>query len=567
MRKTLRRTVLLALCVLVASAALAGHITRRGVAQPTLQTIFGFDAPAVNQTVFGIVEVSGYVVDPRGVSRITLLIDGAPVHDVDLNQPRIDVRRKYPRFQGEDFPYEPGFVTSFLASNYTDGAHTLALKVTYSNSEVVELANLTVIVDNAINQAPIGALDSPGGANAYVSGVYPVSGWVIDAEGIRTTTAPDGKVRADIEVMVDDMVVGQALYPLPRPDVAIAHPDVANAFNSGFQMNLDTTRFTNGMHTISVRVWDTQGMSRVFGSMAVWLENNYATLGPFGRIDWPMSNGHFYSTGCYSLNPPSGITYNPGDHVDWVSGWVVDQNDQSIFEGVVSVELLLNGSVVKNTATDCGPVTMAPAVTYEANCYGKDRSDILYQYPQFGMDAKYAGYFFDVNTRYYLQTGQLHLGLNILGVQARTRDPLRPAVMINEVPIIVNCDQNGINPAYGELERPVAMQNMKNTELVKGWVIDFPGGVSQLNFYVDGVLDGSLIAGTGVSLKLPRPDVPLKYPWLPSPDSYYSGFEYNLDTAKYVDGVHQLVIQAIRYGGGSNYNYWVQRPVVFNNAN
>jgi hypothetical protein len=567
MRKTLGRTALLALCVLVANAALAGHIIRRGVVQPNLQTIFGFDAPVANETVSGIVEVWGYVLDAREVSRITLLVDGAPVHDADINQPRPDVRRKYPRFQGEDFPApEPGFMTSFLASNYTDGAHTLAFRVTYSNGEVVDGAAITVIVDNAINQAPLGALDNPGDPNIYVSGVYPVTGWVIDPDGIRTTTAPDGKVRADIEVMVDEMVVGQAVYPLPRPDVAIAHPDVATAFNSGFQMNLDTTRFTNGMHTISVRVWDTLGMSRVVGSMDVWLENNYATLGPFGRIDWPMSNGHFYSTGCApTTNPPSGITFSPGDHMDWVSGWVVDQSDQSIFEGVVSVELLLNGSVVKNTAIDCGPVTMATAVTYQANCYGIERPDILYQYPQFGTDAKYAGFFFDVFTRYYLETGQLHRGLNFLGVQARTRDPLRPAVMISEVPIIVNCETNFLNPTYGELEVPVAMQYLMNTQLVKGWVIDFPGNVKQLNFYVDGILDGSLIAGAGVSLNMPRPDVPAKYPWLPSPVSYYSGFEYNLDTAKYVDGVHQLVIEAVGYNGNSN--FWVQRPLVFNNAN
>jgi N-acetylmuramoyl-L-alanine amidase len=564
MRKTLGRFALLALCVLVANAALAGHITRRGVAQPALQTIFNVEAPAAGETVFGIVEVRGFILDGRGVSRITLLVDGAPVHDADINQPRPDVRRKYPRFFGEDFPVGTGFVTSFLASNYTDGSHTVGLRVTYSDSEVIDLAAVSVIVDNTINQAPLGALDSPGGPNIYVSGVYPITGWVIDAEGIRTTTGSDGKVRADIEVMVDDMVAGQAIYPLPRPDVAIAHPDVATAFNSGFQMNLDTTRFTNGFHTISVRVWDTNGMSQVIGSTDVWLENNYATLGPFGRIDWPMSNAHFYSTGCFTANPPSGIEYNPGDNVDWVSGWVVDQNDNSIFEGVVGVELLINGVPIKNTATDCGPVTRG-GVTFQANCYGNERSDILYQYPQFGMDAKYAGYFFDVNTRYYLQTGQLHLGLNILGVQARTRDSVRPAVIINEVPIIVNCDTRGINPAYGELEVPVAMQDMKNTQLVKGWVIDFPGGVQRLNFYVDGILDGSLIAGTGVSLGLPRSDVPAKYPWLPYPDSYYSGFEYNLDTAKYVDGVHQLVIQAVGYNGGSN--FWVQRPIVFNNAN
>ncbi len=41
--------------------------------------------------------------------------------------------------------------------------------------------------------------------------------------------------------------------------------------------------------------------------------------------------------------------------------------------------------------------------------------------------------------------------------------------------------------------------------------------------------------------------------------------EYTLDTTKYVDGVHQLVIETVDYGGSDN--YWVQRPLVFNNLN
>jgi hypothetical protein len=567
MRKTLRRTVLLALCVLVASAALAGHITRRGVAQPTLQTIFGFDAPAVNQTVFGIVEVSGYVVDPRGVSRITLLIDGAPVHDVDLNQPRIDVRRKYLRFQGEDFPYEPGFVTSFLASNYADGAHTLALKVTYSNSEVVELGDLTVIVDNAINQAPIGGLDSPGDPNIYVSGVYPVTGWVLDAEGIRTTTAPDRKVLADIEVMVDNMVVGQAVYPLPRPDVANAHPDVVGALNSGFQMNLDTTRFTIGMHTISVRAWDTGGMSRVIGSATVWLENNYATLGPFGRIDWPMPNGYILSTVCQYGIPPSGIEYSQGHFNNWISGWTVDQNDQQRFEGVKFVELYLDGMFLKRTSTDC---RYQPTFLQEVNCYGKERPDILYKYPQFGSDAKNSGFFFAIDGDLLLADPTVtpgglgvHRGLHYLSVRVGTLDPLRPAVIIDQIPLIVTCNDRGDIPSYGDLETPVAMQDVKNTVLVRGWNID-QNAVKQLNFYVDGVLDGSLVAPSD-KINMLRLDVEAKYPWLPYPFSRFNGFEYNLDTAKYVDGIHQLVIESVDASGF--HNYWVQRPLVFNNVN
>jgi hypothetical protein len=565
MRKTLGRIALLALCVLVANGALAGHITRRGVAQPALQTIFSVDVPVAGATVFGMVEVRGFVLDDRGVSRITLLVDGAPVHDADINQPRPDVRRKYPRFQGEDFPNETGFVTSFLASNYTDGSHTVAIRVTYSNSETVDLAGISVIVDNTINQAPIGALDSPGDPNIYVSSVYPVTGWVLDADGIRTTTAPDGKVLADIEVMVDGMVVGQSLYPLPRPDVANAHPDVAGALNSGFQMNLDTARFTNGMHTVSVRAWDTLGMSRVIGSVTAWFDNNYTSLGPFGRIDWPMSNGYMFSTGCRFQTPPSGVEYDPTHFQNWISGWAIDQNNDERFRGIKYVELLLDGVLLKRTSTDCAFQTVFGT---EVNCYGKARPDILYLYPQFTADAKYSGFFFGIDGDVLIADTAvggygIHRGLHYLSIRVGTQDPVRPAVVIDQIPVVVTCNDLGDSPSFGDLEQPVAMQDVQGSVLVKGWNVDL-NSLRQLNFYVDGVLDGSLTA-PNPKINMLRPDVFIKYPWLPYFSAGSSGFEYTLDTTKYVDGVHQLVIESVDFGGW--HNFWVQRPLVFNNAN
>ncbi len=571
MRKTLERAALLALCVLVATAALAGPIIRRGVAQPTLQTIFRIDTPAEGSTVFGIVDVRGFVLDPRGVSRITLLIDGAPVHDADINQPRSDVQRRYVRFFGGEFPYDPGFVTSFLATNYTSGSHTLALKLTYSNSDVADLGTRTVTVDNTINQAPIGALDSPRdpsvyGSQDYVASVYPVTGWVLDAEGIRTTTATDGTVLADIEVMVDGLVVGQALYPLPRPDVANAHPDVVGALNSGYQMNLDTTRFAAGMHTISVRAWDTAGLSRVIGAQDAYFYNNYGSLGPFGKIDWPMSDGYLFATNCQYGFPPSGLEYSPGHFNNWVSGWAIDQNDQGRFEGVKYVELYLDGAPLKSTSRDC---QFQPAFMQEVNCYGKERPDVLKEYPQFGADAKNSGFFFAIDgdlllADYPVGLG-LHRGLHYLSIRVGTQDPLRPAVILDQIPVLLTCNDLGDDPSFGDLEIPFAMQPMENTSLVKGWVIDL-NSVTQLNFYVDGVLDGSLSKShVGDKINLLRLDIEAKYPWLPYPFSRYNGFEYNLDTSKYVDGIHQLVIESVDVAGHSN--YWVQRPVVFDNRN
>ncbi|HVN75167.1 MAG TPA: hypothetical protein VMT19_02540 [Thermoanaerobaculaceae bacterium] len=578
MRKTLGSLVVLALCMLVAGVAVAGGITGRGAGQPVLNTAFGIDTPLANATVFGIVEVRGYVLDVRGVSRITLLIDGAPVHDADINQPRDDVRRRYRRFVGEDFPDNPGFVTSFLASNYTDGSHSLGIRVTYSDSEVEDLGTRTFTVDSTITQAPIGAIDSPRdpavyGYQDYIAGVFPVVGWALDAGGIRQTVSPTGcnpatdstcHVLADIEVMLDGQVVGQANYPLPRPDVANAHPDIAGAFNSGYQLALDSSKFTDGEHTISVRVWNTDGLSTVVGSRDVWFNNGYATLAPFGAIDWPMNDAHFYSAGCYSIVPPSGIEFTPGDHIDWVTGWVIDQNDQVNLEGIVSVQLLFNGVQIRDTATDCGPVNMGTGVTATANCYGLERKDIMYQYPMFGMDAKDSGYFFAFDTDYWLRSGQLHLGLNIVTIQARTKDPIRPAAVIDQIPVIVDCPTNGIFPAMGLLEHPIADEPMQGTYVVSGWVFQIPAGVKRLNFWVDGVLDGSL-AYPDSHLNMIRDDVYTLYPWLPFPSARYSGFQYSLDTTKYVDGVHQLVIEAIAWNGYDN--FWVQRPMIFDNLN
>ena len=575
MRNTVRSLVLFALGLTVAAAVATAGINKRGTAGPMQQTIFRIDAPAEGATVFGIVEVKGYVLDPREVSGITLLVNGVAIHDVDTNQPRTDVRRKYPSFQGDEFPVASGFVTSFLAGNYLSGPLELSLQVAYADGTSAILGGRTVFVDNGFNQAPLGALDSPrdpeltGGAQDVVSGVYPITGWALDDVGIRGTAAADGNFLADVEVLVDGRVVGQVIYGLPRPDVAHAHPDVAGAFLSGWQMNLDTTRFANGAHTISVRAWDTQGLSRTLGSREVYIDNNYATLRPFGRIDWPMANGHFFALSCY--NPPevSGLPYQQGSNIDWVSGWVVDQNDNETYEGVRYVELQVDGVTIANTSLagqwDQLPwgCFYLPYFKRNVNCFGADRSDVARAYPQFGNDAKQAGYFFAVDTDYLLQLGFTR-GLHYLSVRAGTLDPTRPAMVVDKIPVIFDCNELGNVPAFGELEQPVNMQDMKNTELIKGWVIDY-NSVARLNFYVDGNLDGSLIAGTTDKLYMLRMDVEARYPWLPYPQSRNNGFEYMLNTAKYVDGVHQLVIEAVDYAGYRA--YWVQRPVVFNNIN
>jgi hypothetical protein len=581
MRKTNLGLVLVALTLLVASTAAAG-INRHGTVTPINQAIFHIDTPIPGGNVFGIVDVRGYVLDlQRGVSQITLLIDDVAVHDADINLARTDVRRKYPAFDGGEL--DSGFATSFLARNFSSGQHTLAIRVRYTNGDEEKLGTRAINVDNARYQGPIGVIDQPRATDDgitstdYVTGVYPLTGWVLDDVGVSKRLSPTGctgapsptcRWLADIEVMVDGRTLGESIYYLPRPDAANAHPDVPGAFNSGFQMNIDTTRIDNGQHTLSVRAWDNDPggkHSAIIGSRVIWVDNNYATLSPFGHIDFPMNDGNFYSCSCNAQGVPvSGISqeYAPTDHIDWLSGWVIDQNNDPIREGIKNVELLFDGAIYKSTWTDCSQVCIG-SHTFNANCYGlAERMDIEYRFPQFIDDAKVSGFFFAVDTDWCLRNGRLHKGLNYVSVRAVPIDETRPAVIIDKIPVVVRCNADGTVPAFGELEAPEVMQDMQGaTNSIHGWVAY--QGIRYMNLYVDGVLDRTEECD-GIHVCIFRTDVLVKYPWLPYMNYEY-GFDLNLDTTKYVDGIHNLVLEAVHLAGYKS--IWMQRLVRFDNFN
>lgn len=88
--------------------------------------------------------------------------------------------------------------------------------------------------------APIGYLDFPS-PDAVVSGIVGVEGWALADSGIER-----------VEVYVDGVYVGDAVYGHPRPDVDNDYPGRAGAPNFGYVFDLDTTTLANGPHTIGV---------------------------------------------------------------------------------------------------------------------------------------------------------------------------------------------------------------------------------------------------------------------------------------------------------------------------
>ncbi len=131
-------------------------------------------------------------------------------------------------------------------------------------------------------------------------------GWAID-DGVCPAGSAQAKCGVDhIDILVDGQIVagavccnvpgqpgsgssaGSATFGSTRPDVQAAFPDVPDSLYSGWAANIDTTQFINGLHTITARVTDGQGVSRVIGSRTVQTDNASLNLHPFGAIDSPL---------------------------------------------------------------------------------------------------------------------------------------------------------------------------------------------------------------------------------------------------------------------------------------
>lgn len=107
--------------------------------------------------------------------------------------------------------------------------------------------------------APFVNIDQPS-AGSTLSGSTAISGWAFD----------DGRV-AKVEILIDGAADGVADYGSPRPDVQVVYP--SSPVNVGFNYSLDTTKYTNGPHTLNVRATDSSGNVALTPNVPVVVSN------------------------------------------------------------------------------------------------------------------------------------------------------------------------------------------------------------------------------------------------------------------------------------------------------
>ena len=197
------------------------------------------DTPQPDATVFGLVEVSGYVLGDgeecgppwewgdcdwgdQTVTSVDLYVNGQYVASADLNQPRYDILQAFPWYAGTPFA-RPGFSTSFDSTDYANGSVSLYVKVSFADGTSDDYGTRSVMVNNEFNQAPFGELDLPGPSQP-MNGVFPITGWALDDEEI-----------AIVEIEVNGLAVGNAVTGVHRPDIKHrfpSHPDAEYAARS-----------------------------------------------------------------------------------------------------------------------------------------------------------------------------------------------------------------------------------------------------------------------------------------------------------------------------------------------
>jgi Putative Ig domain len=142
----------------------------------------------------------------------------------------------------------------------TAGTSVFVVRLTDSAQQTVT-RTLAITVRPADRLAPFGAIEAPG-FRATLNNTANGSGWALDNVAVT-----------QIEILLDGQKVSDAIYGLSRPDIATVWSSFPNAGHSGFSFAIDTTKFANGEHTLSVRLLDAAGNSTIIGARSVSFQN------------------------------------------------------------------------------------------------------------------------------------------------------------------------------------------------------------------------------------------------------------------------------------------------------
>ncbi len=207
-------------------------------------------------TTHGQLRILGWAFCELGLTEVVVDLDGEVVGNAELALPRPDVGGAFPLNPAAGFS---GFRFEQQIPGLSAGEHHIGLVLRSALDEerspgkrIFAPVQAAATATNALAASADLAefrfqLDSPQVVSGVVIGPITerltIEGWVVARSGV-----------AEINVSLDDILLGEAHYGLARQDVGSALPDWDNALRSGYAFHCPPRALNNGAHLITLTV-------------------------------------------------------------------------------------------------------------------------------------------------------------------------------------------------------------------------------------------------------------------------------------------------------------------------
>jgi hypothetical protein len=239
------------------------------------QPPFGsFDTPVQGATVKSSIPVTGWALDDIEVESVKIFRQQGN-HLVYIGDAvmvagaRPDIETAHPGYPKNDIAgWGYMMLTNFLP-NGGNGTFTLYAVAADGAGQETTLGSKTITCDNAHAVKPFGAIDTPAQGGTAAGSGFINWGWVLTPQ--PNAIPVNGST---INVYVDGINLGHPHYNIYRADIAQLFPGYANSNGAVGYFSLDTTAFTNGVHTIQWTATDDAGNHDGIGSRYFSVQNS-----------------------------------------------------------------------------------------------------------------------------------------------------------------------------------------------------------------------------------------------------------------------------------------------------
>jgi hypothetical protein len=249
-----------------------------------------FDTPAADATVVGAIAVTGWALDDVAVNKVEIWRDGVNSEPVAANGKvfighAVFVAGARPDVEGmsgdKPLSYRAGWGYLLLTNVLPDipagkpsggnGTFTLYAYASDIEGHQTALGSKRITLANGSATKPFGTLDTPGQGEVIGGTSYTSFGWALSP---RSVIPADGST---IDVYIDGVKMGHPTYNNNRADIAGAFPHYANSTGAIGYLTFDTSRLTNGVHTIGWVAADAAGNAEGLGSRFFTVFNGAAS--------------------------------------------------------------------------------------------------------------------------------------------------------------------------------------------------------------------------------------------------------------------------------------------------